>query len=90
MTVRPPPAVDMKKTRLVVKAKRALVNGRWVSTSGDVLITVKGRPGALAPGDRVRAMARLREPANFGNPGEFDYKRILNLKGIFATGYVKD
>jgi hypothetical protein len=37
-------------------------------------------------GDRVRFVARLREPRNFGNPGAWDYAGYLRQQGIFALG----
>ncbi len=77
------------RTKLVVSARRALVKGRWESARGDVLLSLNGSPGPLVPGERLRVMARVKEPANFGNPGEFDYRRSLNAKGIYVTGFVK-
>ena len=78
------------RTKLRVGTRRALVNGRWVDARGDVLLTLNGSPGRLVPGERLRIMAKLKEPVNFGNPGEFDYARSLNAKGIYVTGFVKD
>ena len=41
-------------------------------------------------GDRIRFVAKLRIPRNFGNPGEFDYAGNLAREGIYATGYVEN
>jgi competence protein ComEC len=40
----------------------------------------------LLYGDRVRFVARLREPRNFGTPGAWDYAGYLRQQGIFALG----
>ncbi|RJR15128.1 MAG: DNA internalization-related competence protein ComEC/Rec2 [Nitrospiraceae bacterium] len=39
------------------------------------------------PGDRVSAVARLKEPGTFYNPGVFSYD--LKKDGVAATGYIK-
>lgn len=43
-------------------------------------------PGA---GERWRLRVRLKHPRGFSNPGGFDYERWLFVRGIRATGYVK-
>jgi len=43
----------------------------------------------IAPGNRVRLMARLRPPRNFATPGGFDYVRYLQRRDIIATGYTE-
>ncbi len=39
------------------------------------------------PGDRIAAVARLREPGTYRNPGVYSYD--LKREGIVATGYIK-
>lgn len=41
-------------------------------------------------GDPVEILAYLRRPENFNNPGQFDYRSYLELRGIFLTGNLKD
>jgi competence protein ComEC len=43
----------------------------------------------LAYGDRVRLIARLKLPRNFGNPGSFDYEGYLHGVGVSALASVK-
>jgi competence protein ComEC len=84
------PEFDGRRTRLIVDAAEILTNGSWQRTAGRVRVTIEGEAsGPLRPGDQVRMLARLREPENYGNPGEFDFKRRLNFRSIFATAYVK-
>lgn len=41
-------------------------------------------------GDRIRFIAKLRIPRNFGNTGEYDYAGNLARQGIHVTGYVEN
>ena len=43
----------------------------------------------LAYGDRIRLIARLKLPRNFGNPGSFDYEGYLHGIGVSALASVK-
>ena len=47
-------------------------------------------PPSPQAGDRVEFLAYLRRPENFNNPGQFDYRSYLELRGIFLTGNLKD
>lgn len=40
-------------------------------------------------GQRLRLLAKLREPHNYGNPGSFDYRTYLQDSGISALGWTK-
>lgn len=46
-------------------------------------------PGALRPGDCLRAKVKLSAPHGSANPGGFDYEQWLWREGIDATGYIK-
>ena len=37
-------------------------------------------------GERIRCVARLRRPRNFGNPGAFDYEGYLAERGYCRAG----
>lgn len=87
-TVSGEPEFTGKRTRLRVEAERILSEGAWREVSGTIQLAVNGR-AAFDTGDRVRFTASLGEPYNYGNPGEFDYRSYLQLKSIFATGFVK-
>jgi competence protein ComEC len=77
-----------ERTRLRVEAKRILSGGTWRETSGAILLTVNGR-APFDAGDYIRFTGTLKEPYNYGNPGEFDYRAYLKLKSVFVTGFVK-
>ena len=40
-------------------------------------------------GQRLKLVAKLREPKNYGNPGAFDYRQFLAKSGIAALGSAK-
>lgn len=44
---------------------------------------------ALAAGQALELVARLRAPRGLANPGGFDYERWLFVEGYDATGYVR-
>lgn len=79
-----------KRTRLLVQTQRVYDGDGWRDVSGKAFVTVQGRPEGIGRADRVRFVATLREPWNFGNPGEFDYKRWLADQSVFVTGFIKD
>ncbi|MBZ0221063.1 MAG: DNA internalization-related competence protein ComEC/Rec2 [Candidatus Methylomirabilis sp.] len=77
-----------KRSRFLLDIEKYREGEEWEPSSGKALLTVNGRAD-LKPGDRVRTFAMLGGPSNFGNPGEFDYKRWLGRRGVFVTGFVK-
>lgn len=85
-----PPEYTEERTKLQVEAKKIVRGGEWLETTGKVFLTVQGRVEGITQGDHVKFMAHLREPWRYGNPGEFDYKEWLNMRGIYATGFVKN
>lgn len=44
----------------------------------------------LLPGDRLIIRGALSRPKDPSNPGEFNYRRYLERKGIWGVGYVRD
>jgi len=85
-----PPEFTAHTTRLLVSAEALNAGGKIIKTTGLVQLSTEGRLVGFRTGDRVRFIARLKEPANFGNPGEYDFSGRLNMRGIFTTGHLKD
>ena len=77
-----------RRTRVLLETGAFHGEDGWEAASGLVQLSINGSMG-LMPGERIRTLAMLDEPRNFGNPGEFDYKGLLNRKGVFVTGFVK-
>ena len=62
--------------------RRTLVSGRLMLSIGEGRTT-------LTTGDRVRFASRIRQPREYGLPGEFDYERFLAFKQVFANAFIK-
>ena len=77
-------------SRLPVRAERLWRDGREFPVSGRVLVYLREGSTPCVTGDRVRFVATLRLPRNFGLPGEPDYVRSLALKGIAVTAHLRD
>ena len=85
-----PPELSLDKTKLYILSERIAENNKTIPINGRLLLTVKGKNEHLNYGDRLRFSARIRNPRNFNNPGGFDYKTHLALKGILVTASIKD
>lgn len=76
--------------RVIVQAERLLTEGREVPVAGRVLVLIRQGRTPWVTGDRVRFVAKLRRPRNFGLPGEFDYVRSLALRAIHVTTHLPE
>ena len=85
-----PPELSLDKTKLYILSERIAEKNKIIPINGKLLLTVKGKNEHLNYGDRLRFSARIRNPRNFNNPGGFDYKTHLALKGILVTASIKD
>lgn len=75
--------------RLILDVDRVVRDAANVPATGRLLVYVREGKGAFLTGDRVRLQARIRQPSNFGLPGEFDYRRYLAYRTIYATASIK-
>jgi len=55
---------------------------------GSLRVSTVGRLPAIACGDRLQFQARVKGIRNFNNPGAFNYRRYMRLKGIWASAWV--
>lgn len=83
---------------LHLEAERAIYKNRHFRVSGVIrlfapteseLIAAEYREMALRPGRRLRVAGRFRREDNYRNPGVVPRRRILDQKGIDATGIIK-
>ena len=75
--------------RFILDVDLVVRGGRTAPATGRLLVFVREGKGSILTGDRVRFEARLRQPLNFGLPGEFDYRRHLAYRHIHVTASVK-
>ncbi|MRR17515.1 MAG: DNA internalization-related competence protein ComEC/Rec2 [Deltaproteobacteria bacterium] len=80
-------AVSPSGDILVVNCRRLIKNNSYISATGNIRLVV---PGGLnfQYGDFVRFHCALKTIHRFHNPGSFDYKRHLNHRGIYVSGFV--
>lgn len=75
-------------TRAVVRVERMGRFGREWRADGNLLLYVAEGEPSFSTGDRIRFIAKVRLPRNYGLPGEFDRVRSLACRRIFATASV--
>jgi len=74
--------------RVVVRVARVTRRSGDVSACGQLLVRFKRFSPGLDYGDRLRLRLVISRPGAVRNPGAFDYRRYLALKGIHAMGTV--
>ncbi len=80
------PRVLPDRVDLIVEPSKIFLGRRIIPVEGRILLTI--RDGRIFPeyGDLIRFKAKLKPPRNFRNPGGFDYRRFLRLKGVSLRG----
>lgn len=83
-------AIDQSRERFEMETESIEVDDSKFLQPMGIRATIYGVVGApLAYGERIRLVATLRLPRNFGNPGAFDYEGYLRGHGIGAVATVK-
>jgi competence protein ComEC len=77
-------------TRLEVKVSKLLTEHTVKTIDEKVSVTVYGDPVYFLPGQRIRFPATLRTFNNFNNPGRYNYKLSMELKGFSCGASVSD
>lgn len=88
VTEQRPEAKD-KGSRFLLRVERIYVGGNYAPMTGRLIIYTGEGKAAVLSGDRVRFIARIQRPRNYGIPGEFDYPRFLAHKGVFASAFLQ-
>jgi competence protein ComEC len=83
------PETAEKGSRLYLRAERLYRGKSYTKARGRILLYVGEGSGDFLTGDRIRFISRIREPRNFGLPGEFDYVRYLAFRQVYRTAFVK-
>lgn len=80
-----------KSTKIVISVGFINENGRWFRTEGKALVFIVKNPCTqlLCYGDRLLMNTRFTEPEGSRNPGGFDNKWYLGLRGINFQAHVK-
>jgi len=83
------PEETERGSRVTLQTERVFRQKSYASVTGRLILYVGEGNTPLLTGDRVRFTTRLRQPRNFGLPGEFDYVRYLAYRKLYATAFVK-
>ena len=80
-----------RSTKVVVRVAFIKENGNWIKTVGNAFVFIENSPGSqlLCYGDRLLMKMQFEEPQGSLNPGGFDNRRYLRLKGIYFQAYVR-
>ncbi len=86
---RPVERAEGARPRIYLAVERALVRGVEVPMRGVARFTLASRLDEIPRvGDRVLVRrVRLAPPSRYKNPGAFDYREFLRLRGVHAVGY---
>ncbi len=86
---RPIERLSGRRPRIRIAAERLVIRGVAVPAEGTVQITLAGPLlTELEIGDRILLRrVRLFPPRRHLNPGGFDYREFLRLRGVHAEGY---
>ena len=78
-----------RRPRVYLEVERAFIRGAEVPMTGVARVTLASRLKEIPRvGDRLLIRrARLKPPSRFKNPGAFDYREFLRLRGVHAVGY---
>ena len=71
-------------TTFFARVTATRVNGRWIHTTGNVVVRVPGYLPALRNNQYVVLTGWLSRPATAENPGGFDYRQYLTSFRVFA------
>lgn len=82
------PTVKEHRTDIVLRLDSIGTDGVIEGGRGRLLLHIQTATTRLQYGDRLYADARIYPIRGGNNPTGFDYRRYLNLRGIFAVAYV--
>jgi len=92
-----PPQTDSNKIKFILECHSVVSQKDSQAISGDILVYIFPNPkldsGKALPeldaGDEISAYGRLMFPKSERNPGDFDYKKYLELHNISRIFYIK-
>ncbi len=62
----------------------------WVNVSGKIKFYASRQDKLLQVGDKIQSFCKIKTFSPAGNPGQFDYKKLMNHKGIYVSASVKN
>lgn len=84
------PELRNGRTQFVLEAKEVGRGSSHHMVCGKIRVTALGDLSELQMGDLVTFQGHLHAIRNFSNPGGFDYRRYMALKGIRARSFAQE
>lgn len=82
------PAIDAQRTDLIISVDSVETDGAVKDGHGGLLLRINAQTNRLQYGDRIIFESRIYSIKGGKNPSGLDYRRFLNLRGIFAAAYL--
>lgn len=76
------------RTRFILSVESLSRAGKTFTVTGAIRVTVPAAVPWLKDRSRIACMGRVRQIWNFNNPGGFDYRRYMALRGVVASVFV--
>jgi len=82
------PSITDHRTSLIIDVDSIALGRSMRKGQGRLLLTLQTETTALSHGDRLFFESKLYSIKGGKNPSGFDYRRYLNLRGVYATAYL--
>jgi competence protein ComEC len=89
-TVREQSRISNKGGRFVLRSDRVFIEGAGRRVREDLQVNIFQNMRVFSPGEKIRFPAKLRPFNNFNNPGRYNYKLAMKLRGISCAASVSD
>jgi competence protein ComEC len=89
-TVLSPEIINQERSRFDLSVDSVFIDQAIITLKEKVSVTIYKNIVDLEPGQRIRFPASLRPFQNFNNPGRYDYKGNMGLRGYSCRASVSD
>jgi competence protein ComEC len=89
-TVLEPATILEDMARFVVRVDRLTYQKKKIEGGEKILVTVYGYPREFSVGEKLLFHAGLRPFLNFNNPGSYDYRLAMDVRGLSCAASVSD
>ena len=76
--------------KIKVRTHQILFEGQNIRLNEDLIVHIYSHIPQLQPGEKIYFPARLRKFRNFNNPGHYNYKLAMEIKGLSCGASVSD
>lgn len=80
-----PPWMQIDHSIATLRCEQIGDGSEWIPVSGDARLDVEGHLIHIEPGDRVEVVGHLSRPNGPDNPGDFDFRLWMRMRGLDVT-----